>query len=279
MRASSKCPCGARIRLGAVRGEEGVLAGTGKEGEAPEARLLVLQACVPRRAGSVEGICLAHRLVRALHAVFRYRARVANLSVGGPPNRVVDWAVLALSGRGVVVVAAAGNNGPDGPRLHPAALPGVLAVGAVGPAGEVYARSNLGPHVGVLAPGVDVLSTLPEGRYGFLTGTSYAAAVASGAVALLAEAAPDARAGHLIGAVRSGGVAGAVGSMARLDVCGALARVGRPEVCGSDARQGQPAPAPRDRMAPCSTGRRAIEAEEDHGAGPQAAVAADLVTR
>ncbi|MCS7173158.1 MAG: S8 family serine peptidase [Armatimonadetes bacterium] len=205
--------------------------GVGIVGVAPEARLVALQACVPKRQGGREGVCLGHRVVRAVDTVLKLGVRILNVSFGGPSNRAVNRVVLRAVAQGVVVVAAAGNNGPQGPWLYPAALPGVLAVGASEPGGEPWSRSNLGGHVRLLAPGVDVLTTLPSDRYGFVTGISYAAAVASGAVAPVMEAVPDLSPEQLTAALRPAAAGGRTGVPAQLDICRALARIGIPEVC------------------------------------------------
>ena len=57
--------------------------------------------------------------------------RVINMSLAGPPNRVLEAAIAALVERGVIVVAAVGNNGPTGAPLYPAAYANVVGVTAV----------------------------------------------------------------------------------------------------------------------------------------------------
>jgi subtilisin family serine protease len=205
--------------------------GLGIVGVAAESRLVALQACTPKQPGASESTCTAHRVARGVDASVRHRARVANVSVGGPSNRVVNRIVAAVLARGIAVVAAAGNNGPDGPRLYPAALPGVLAVGATGPGGEVYARSNMRAHVAVLAPGVDLLTTRPENRYVFATGTSYAAAVVTGAMALLMQATPDLPSVLIVAALKSASVREAPTTAGRLDICRSLSFIGRADAC------------------------------------------------
>ena len=119
-------------------------------------------------------------------------ATVVNLSLGGPsPSAVLDGAVRYALGRGVVVVAASGNEGEHGdPVLYPAATPGVLAVGAVDSGDVRPAWSSSGSHVGVVAPGVGVLSTVPGGGHESWQGTSMAAPFAAAAVALLQASSP-----------------------------------------------------------------------------------------
>ncbi|WP_090804670.1 S8 family serine peptidase [Asanoa ishikariensis] len=119
-------------------------------------------------------------------------------SVEGCDRRSLEPALAALSAAGVFVVVAAGNTGPFCGSVAdpPATYPSVLTVGGVDSAGTLAPSSSRGPAPGgvdkpdVVAPGVDVVSALPGGRYGALTGTSMAAPHVAGVVALLWSANP-----------------------------------------------------------------------------------------
>lgn len=127
---------------------------------------------------------------------------VVSLSFGGfalEQPFCMEWAIRGLQMRGVVVVASAGNDGSCRPA-YPAAFPGVVSVGAVGPSGPAP-FSNYGSWVRACAPGVDLLSTFFEGydgdeppgengvdtdRFGgwaLWSGTSFSAPVVAGALA------------------------------------------------------------------------------------------------
>lgn len=91
---------------------------------------------------------------------------------------------------GVVVVAAAGNNGKDsgerGPGWTcpaPCGIPGVICVSAVDQYGELYELSSYGERVDVAAPGVGLTATRKNGVAATVSGTSFAAPVAAGMVA------------------------------------------------------------------------------------------------
>lgn len=118
-------------------------------------------------------------------------ADVINLSLGGvgyDPSlqAAVDYAL----GRQVVVVAAAGNAFQDGnPVFYPAALPGVIGVGAVSEDLQVAGFSNQGSYVDVTAPGVRILTTT-GGNYFSYSGTSFASPYVAAAAALLRAAEP-----------------------------------------------------------------------------------------
>ncbi|GAA5026999.1 S8 family serine peptidase [Microbacterium fluvii] len=113
-------------------------------------------------------------------------ADVINMSLGirreggGLPH--VDVIRYALA-KGVVVVAAAGNDGAD-TLYYPGALPGVVAVGAVGRDGSVATYSTWGAQVDLVAPGTEIWSTWLDGGYAFATGTSQATPFVAGAAAL-----------------------------------------------------------------------------------------------
>lgn len=76
---------------------------------------------------------------------------------------------------------------------YPAAEPAVIAVTATDANDGLFGRANRGDHVGVAAPGVDLLVAQPGGAYGFGSGTSLAAAHVSGIVALMLEREPGLR--------------------------------------------------------------------------------------
>ncbi|MCS7235748.1 MAG: S8 family serine peptidase [Armatimonadota bacterium] len=129
-------------------------------------------------------------------------ARVANLSLGtetaAPCPEGLRAAVQEVVARGVLVVAAAGNNGPrSGTVVCPANLDAVVAVGATGPEGTVAYYSSRGPEVDLTAPGgaasgvcsADVRTASPSASdpedYPCAAGTSFAAPHVSGAAALV----------------------------------------------------------------------------------------------
>lgn len=120
---------------------------------------------------------------------------VVNMSLAGPPNRVLKAAIEALAEREVVVVAAVGNNGPSGEPLYPAAYEGVVGVTAVDAANRVYLYASRGRQVMFAAPGVDVPVARSRGGYAKQTGTSMAAPYAAGLIAtsLAADGAPAVR--------------------------------------------------------------------------------------
>lgn len=111
-------------------------------------------------------------------------AQIVNLSLGGAsPSAVLEEAVNYAVGKGVVLVAAAGNTGSNF-VLYPARYPNVIAVGAVDAANNRMGISNYGPELDLVAPGASIYSTL-IGGYGYKGGTSMAAPYVSGLAAIL----------------------------------------------------------------------------------------------
>ncbi|MEO8040035.1 MAG: S8 family serine peptidase [Betaproteobacteria bacterium] len=123
-------------------------------------------------------------LLAGLDWLIQRRVQVVNMSFGGPPNRLLAAAMSEARKHSLVIVAAAGNGGPDAEPVYPAAYPGVIAVTATDALNRVYAHANHGQYVALSAPGVDVWTPgVPAGYYA--SGTSFAAAAVSGGVAVL----------------------------------------------------------------------------------------------
>lgn len=122
-------------------------------------------------------------LVAALDWMSAEDVQVVNMSLAGPPNQVLGAMIDALSKRGMIVVAAVGNDGPSARPLYPAAFEPVVAVTAVDRRKNVYRWANQGPQVDFAAWGVATPVALPKGGYGEETGTSFAAPVVAAAIA------------------------------------------------------------------------------------------------
>jgi subtilisin family serine protease len=116
--------------------------------------------------------------------------RIINMSFGTPESALApsdprphEEVVRYARARGVILVAASGNSGAV-ERYYPAALPDVIAVGAVDGARRVCRFSSRGEHVALCAPGRDIWTCGLEG-YSCVSGTSFAAPFASAVCALL----------------------------------------------------------------------------------------------
>jgi Subtilase family len=169
-------------------GMAGAIASRGNVlGIAPGAELLTVRA-FSANSGSAEGTTL--NIIKGLDWAAEKGARVVNMSFAGPADPRLRDALTKAIAKGMVLIAAAGNAGPNSPPLYPAADPGVIAVTAVDASGVLFSGANRGKYIAVAAPGVDVLVPAPDASYQLTTGTSVAAAEVSGVVALLLERNP-----------------------------------------------------------------------------------------
>lgn len=115
-------------------------------------------------------------------------AQVINLSLGGyTSSSLLEDAINYAIQKGVVVVAASGNQGID-LITYPARYDGVISVGSVDQDSQRSSFSNYGPELDVVAPGSAIFSLSGLGSYSYISGTSAAAPFASGLVALLLSA-------------------------------------------------------------------------------------------
>ena len=134
-------------------------------------------------------------LVRALDWLIASGVNVVNLSLAGPPNRLLETALKRAAERDVLVLAAAGNGGPVAGPMYPAAYESVVAVTAVDAGGRVYRLANRGAYLDLAAPGVGLLHARAGGGYAASSGTSFAVPFAVTAAARLRQLNPgiDAR--------------------------------------------------------------------------------------
>jgi subtilisin family serine protease len=124
-------------------------------------------------------------IAQALDWLVGEKVKVANLSLGAAHDAVLASAVAKVQSLGVVLVAAAGNGGPEAAPTFPAAYPGVIAATAIDANKRTYLRANRGAYVAIAAPGVDVwlpiAATGGKGKY--MSGTSFSAPFVAAAVA------------------------------------------------------------------------------------------------
>ncbi|MDQ3478771.1 MAG: S8 family serine peptidase [Pseudomonadota bacterium] len=131
-----------------------------------------------RAAGSASAV------VRALNWLSGKRAQVINISLVGPPNRLLARAIQAVRSRGIQVVAAVGNDGPAAPPQYPASYPGVVAVTGVDARGRAIPEAGRAAHLDFAAPGADMAAALPGRGYAKVRGTSFAVPLVASRLAL-----------------------------------------------------------------------------------------------
>ena len=147
-----------------------LLVGKGIEGSLPAADLYAADVYGGEASGGA-----ADAIARALGWLAENNVPVANISLAGPPNIVLEAAVKAFLKRGHVIVAAAGNEGPASPPEYPAAYEGVAAVTSVDEDRKIQLDANQGAHIAFAGLGVDRRVAAMKGGHAKVTGTSYAA--------------------------------------------------------------------------------------------------------
>jgi subtilisin family serine protease len=158
-------------------------------GVAPGARILAIHAFSPDAQHPQQAT--TQNIIAGIDWAIAKGARVINMSFAGPYDPLLQLALKKARDKGVVLIAAAGNMGPQSPALYPAADENVIAVTAVDENDKLMPQANQGAHVALAAPGVNVLEAAPRATYNFTTGTSVAAAHVSGVAALIIERDPS----------------------------------------------------------------------------------------
>lgn len=111
-------------------------------------------------------------------------------------NQVLKDAIAHAQANGVMVLAAMGNSGTSVPE-YPAALPGVIAIGAIGTNQVPLSFSSTGPHIGFVGYGGNIMSILPNLKSQAMSGTSQATAIVAGVVARMWSVKPGLTANEL----------------------------------------------------------------------------------
>jgi hypothetical protein len=199
-------------------------------GIAPNAHLLIYKACWQSQADADAALCNSLTLARALAAALDAHAQVVNLSVAGPEDALLHVLIAAVLEGGILFVGAA-PAAPSGGEARLLQQSGVIEVAS--------SESRAGAAGALYAPGREILTLLPGGRYDFASGDSIATAQVTGVIALLLAKNPALSAAaayrllrdtssHSLG-VASGGVGGT-----RVDACAAVVAVVGRGSCAAD---------------------------------------------
>jgi subtilisin len=158
-----------------------VMNGAGVVGVAPEAWLYAVKVLSNGGSGNWSW------LIAGLNWCVQNRINIASMSLGGPgAPAALETMCNAAFNAGVLLVAAAGNEGPGMNTVgHPGRYRNVIAVSAIDSANTIANFSSRGPEVEIAAPGVQVLSTVPGGGYGQKSGTSMACPHVAGGAAVV----------------------------------------------------------------------------------------------
>ena len=187
----------------------------------------------------IAGVCFAAQMTNADNGICENSnqaekaADIINLSLGGEFFSNIEQAVYdAVTKKGIIVIAAAGNESTDQP-FYPAAYDKVISVSAINRNLEQASYSNFGPTIDVAAPGGDssvdrgILSTLGDDRsepttftYGSLQGTSMAAPHVAGVAALMKSIKPSLNHNEFLGYLNAGNLTQDLGAEGRDDIFG-----------------------------------------------------------
>lgn len=198
--------------------------GIGMAGIAPDASLMGLRACWEQKGQPAR--CNTFTLSKAIHFALVNDARIINLSLSGPSDRLLQTLLDAAAARGVAVVGAFDPQRADGG--FPASYPGVIAVASADDPRTL-------PRDTLRAPGTDIPTCLPGARWGLVSGASFAAAHVSGLSALLLALQPSATPALLrreLGSPPAATVRASLPSRAgSIDACAAVGRAAGACVC------------------------------------------------
>ncbi len=184
----------------------------GIQGIAPSAKIM------PVRIAKKESGISVSDMAKGIAWANSQGAEVINVSAGaGPAFELIDAVGSALDNE-VIVVAAIGNSSKGAIASYPAAIDGVLAVGATGRNGQYSDVSVKSSKVQICAPGVDITTAQPSKKYVVSDGTSGASAIVSGAAALVRAKYPQLSAEDVVHRLTA--TADDIGPPGRDDECG-----------------------------------------------------------
>ena len=201
--------------------------GRGIVGIAPNSKMYALRACWESDPGTSRGQCSSFALARALDWAISNDMKVVNMSLQGEYDPLVSRLIVRAVEDGVVVVAATDID--EGQFSFPASMGEVIAVTSSDSQRAVDFTRSAGKVF--VAPGEEILTTMPDNTFDFVSGSSFASAHIAGIVALLAEHVPTIDA-HTVRAVLRSSTRIAKWTIS-VDACEALATVTGAEDCRS----------------------------------------------
>lgn len=149
-------------------------------GLAPKAKVRPVKVLNKKGDGNLKNVADAIRWCIDMKVDF------ISMSLGSPtPVQEVRKAIQAAAAKGIITFCAAGNAGNTKDVFYPAAYPETIAIGAIDASMKRAGFSNTGKNLDFMAPGVDILSTVPKNWYAKLSGTSMAQPFACAVGALL----------------------------------------------------------------------------------------------
>ena len=153
-------------------------------GVAPDSQLVLIDVFETDRAYTSD-------IITGIYIAVDVDADIINMSLGGYYyNSSFDAAVQYAHNNGLVIVAAAGNDAVNIP-MYPASYNNVISVGSTDNYDSRSYFSNYGTTIDIVAPGSNIWSTLPYGKFGGMSGTSMASPIVAGVAALIKSNEPN----------------------------------------------------------------------------------------
>jgi len=142
---------------------------------------------MPLKAFHSDGSGYTSDIIRAIYWAIRHNARVLSMSFSSTrPSWELQLALNYAASRGVISVAAAGNDGSSTP-VYPAAWRNVISVASTDASDDRSSFSNYGNWIWLAAPGEGIVTTYPWGAYAAVWGTSFSTPLVSGTASLLLQ--------------------------------------------------------------------------------------------
>nr|WP_279326520.1 S8 family peptidase [Bacillus kexueae] len=165
---------------------------SGVTGVAPQAKLLVLKVLGQDPANPKRATGRYEWIVEGIQYAIKRKVDIISMSLGGPSrHKGLHESIQKAVAQNILVVCAAGNDG-DGDEstdeyTYPGAYNEVISVGAIGKNRNISRFTNSNNEVDLVAPGEEVISTVPNGKYASFSGTSMATPHVAGALALIKQ--------------------------------------------------------------------------------------------
>ena len=206
----------AGIIASVVNNSEGII------GVAPGVDIAALRACWPVAGDSSESHCSSFTLAQALEVAIELEAQIINLSLAGPFDPLLSRLLDKAIQQGAVVVAAYPEPDNQG-AVFPASHPRVIV------AHSPSTVADSGAPYTLPAPATEILTTIPDSGYAFLSGNSLAAAHVSGVLALLMERNPEIDVEHVVRLLTDTSTYS--GGSSTIHACRALATLMGTDIC------------------------------------------------
>ena len=160
----------------------------GIEGIAPEAKILALRACRQVSKDYPQGECYTLSIAKAIDDALKENPSIINMSFGAiTPDPLLSELIAKGTERRVIFVAPVGNYLKQKRLSFPASHPDVIAVGGLDTENRPYPNTEIATKAFVLAPAINIFTTVPGNKHNFLSGTSLSAAIVSGILAVAKE--------------------------------------------------------------------------------------------